>query len=540
MWQCVAALIGCMASVSIVQAADSTEAEPVAEVRGFASPKSLLNHFMKSMHEGDLDAAMTCMDLETIPPGVRSEIGERFTLELALVLERLQCAEMPDATKEDLFTVASTGAGEIVLRCRTGRGNERLWQFSSETIELMPRIFRSVMVLPPMAGSLMMQEGGPIVNAVQWRAPEIAVWLEMPMWLKHHIGGFEMYQWIGLAMIAMVSWVVSQIVGIPLRKILHRIAGRSGMGNDNLWQMPIHKSARAASWMVALKAAEWTVLLLALPLATLDNVLVGIKIVNLVLFTILGLTLIDFAGTWIRQADRAAAGQRAMDDLLVASGVRIAKIILVIVVVIWVVSILGAQSSVNRLLAGLGIGGIAFALALQEPLKNFFSSLVLAADRPFGVGDTLSFEGVKGKVEHVGFRTTILRTKLNTRLVVPNTTLVSTKLDTHGGNALKEFNVVLPIAFQADDSALQTLRVRVVDLLNKEPGVQQDSIEVGIVTLGVHGIEFGAKARFAKGAKPLWSVFGELNMQVLAIAKQLGLPLQTFALRSDGVGHTGP
>ena len=183
----------------------------------------------------------------------------------------------------------------------------------------------------------------------------------------------------------------------------------------------------------------------------------------------------------------------------------------------------------NRLLAGLGIGGIAFALALQEPLRNFFSSIVLAAERNFGVGDTLSFEGVQGKVEHVGFRTTTLRTKFETRLLVPNATMASTKLDTHSGNALKEFKAVLPIAFEAEPSQLQAFGERARELVRQAPGVRVKSLEVGVSSLGAFGIEFTVTALFEKGDTPTWETFDGLNRALLQAAHEMGLPLRARA-----------
>ena len=174
---------------------------------------------------------------------------------------------------------------------------------------------------------------------------------------------------------------------------------------------------------------------------------------------------------------------------------------------------------------GLGIGGIAFALALQEPLKNFFSSLVLAADRPFGVGDTLKFEGLEGKVERVGFRTTTMRTKLQTSLIIPNATLVSAKLEAHSGNALKVFKASLPIAFEADAASMDQLRVRARQLLEQAPGVQMSSIEAGVVNLSSYGIEFCVTACFAKGEISLAKVFDGLHVAILATAQELRLPL---------------
>jgi MscS family membrane protein len=313
----------------------------------------------------------------------------------------------------------------------------------------------------------------------------------------------------------------------PIRALLQRVAGRGATAVD--WGTVIARCTHAAGWTVALQSVAWMVLLLGLPLGALDLVLLAVKVTNVALVARLAMQLVDFAGTLARSRDRAGVSVRALDDLLVIILVRLTKILVVTGAVVWIVSILGAESSVNRVLAGLGIGGIAFALALQEPLRNFFSSIVLAADRPFGVGDTLSFEGVQGKVEHVGFRTTTLRTKLETRLVVPNATMASTKLDTHSGNALKEFKAVLPVSFDADPAVLKAFAERAQTLVREAPGVRVKSVETWVSSLGAYGIEFTVGALFEKRDTPSWETFDALNRALLQAAHDLCVPLRARA-----------
>lgn len=501
--------------------------EPAAQVAGYRSPNAVLTHFQRYVRAGDLDAAMRALDLSSIAPGVRDEIGEQSALKLALVLERLPEIDVPTNLDADVFVLVTTPRGDVTLRRHNGFGDEKLWQFSSSTIQSITPIFREFIQQPPLAKSLATNDGGPPIDPFQWSAPEIAVWLNMPEGLKREVLGLDLYQWIGFPLVALISFIISLLIQVPVKLILNRLAqGGTGLRGGRVdWPHLIRNTTNAVSWTVALQAANWLVLLLGLPNDALGTVLVCLQVANVVVFTRLGFTLIDYAGTWMSTHDKAAADSRAMDELLIASGVRLSKLLALIIMSVWVVMILGAQGSVDRMLAGLGIGGIAFALALQEPLKNFFSSLVLAADRPFSVGDTLKFEGLEGKVERVGFRTTTMRTKLQTSLVIPNATLVSAKLETHSGNALKVFKALLPIAFEADAASMDQLRARARQLLQEAPGVQISSIQVGVVNLSSNGIEFCATARFAKSDKPLPEVFDALHTAILAAARNLNLPL---------------
>jgi MscS family membrane protein len=75
---------------------------------------------------------------------------------------------------------------------------------------------------------------------------------------------------------------------------------------------------------------------------------------------------------------------------------------------------------VKAFIAGLGIGGLAFALAAQDTLANFFSSLMVAVDRPFRVGEFVRIGSAEGTVEDIGLRSTKLRTGARTQVVIPN------------------------------------------------------------------------------------------------------------------------
>ena len=529
---CVRLLICCAALLFASDFAHGEEAakptdQPNSQIVGYRSPDSVLSHFQRYVRDGDLDGAMRAMDLSSIAPGVRDEIGQRSALKLALVLERLPAVEVPKDLDADVFVLATTKHGDVTLRRHTGIGNEKLWQFSSSTIQSLPPIFREFIQQAPLAQSLAMNDGGAPLDPFQWSAPEIAVWLNMPPGLKREVLGLEIYQWMGFPLVALISWLIALLIQVPVKLFLNRLAqGGTDIRTGRVdWQHLISNTTHAVSWTVALQAANWLVLLLGLPIEALGTVLVCLQVANVIVITRLGFALIDYAGTWLSTRDKAAADSRAMDELLIASGVRLSKLLALIIMSVWVVMILGAEGSVDRMLAGLGIGGIAFALALQEPLKNFFSSLVLAADRPFGVGDTLKFEGLEGKVERVGFRTTTMRTKLQTSLIIPNATLVSAKLESHSGNALKVFKASLPIAFEADAASMDQLRLRARQILEQAPGVQIPSIEVGVVNISSNGIEFCVTACFAKGEISLAEVFDGLHVAILATAQELHLPL---------------
>jgi small-conductance mechanosensitive channel len=132
--------------------------------------------------------------------------------------------------------------------------------------------------------------------------------------------------------------------------------------------------------------------------------------------TVIFLTLIALriAQGWVISAMRRARVDTGT-QILVRRGLSIA---IVLTGVLIVLGILGASPA--GLVTVVGAVGLAFSLAIQDILKNFFSGVYLLLERPFRVGDTIRVKDQEGVVENIGVRTTTLRTVENVQVLVPN------------------------------------------------------------------------------------------------------------------------
>ncbi|MCM2324524.1 MAG: mechanosensitive ion channel family protein [Oligoflexia bacterium] len=132
-----------------------------------------------------------------------------------------------------------------------------------------------------------------------------------------------------------------------------------------------------------------------------------------------------------------------------------------------------AGISITPVLASLGVGSVAVALALQDTLSNFFSGLYLLADEPFRIGDFIRVEdGVEGHVEKIGWRSARIRTLGNNRIVVPNSKLASSRLTNFD---LEDRELSLPIevgvGYECDLSRVETVTIDVArQILSTTPG----------------------------------------------------------------------
>jgi len=138
------------------------------------------------------------------------------------------------------------------------------------------------------------------------------------------------------------------------------------------------------------------------------------------------LRLIDFFALILMY--KASLTESKADDQLVSFIKEALKVILIILSVFF---ILGAIFKLNiaSLIAGLGIGGLAIALAAKESLENLLGSFTIFLDKPFTIGDIIKVGTIEGTVEHIGFRSTRIRTVEKTYLTVPNKKMVDSELD---------------------------------------------------------------------------------------------------------------
>jgi len=116
-----------------------------------------------------------------------------------------------------------------------------------------------------------------------------------------------------------------------------------------------------------------------------------------------------------------------LDDMLVPIVRKSLKVLIVMLAALFSLQNFGFQ--VTTLLAGLGIGGLAFALAARDSIANIFGSIMIFLDQPFKIGERILVEGTDGVIEEVGLRSTKIRTLTGHLVTIPNNTIANTKIE---------------------------------------------------------------------------------------------------------------
>lgn len=156
------------------------------------------------------------------------------------------------------------------------------------------------------------------------------------------------------------------------------------------------------------------------------------------------------------------------------------KLVSWILAIFW---ILGSVFHVNvpALITGLGIGGVAIALAGKETVENFFAAFTILSDKPFQTGDTIKLGDIEGIVERIGFRSTRLRNSDGSAYIIPNQNLVSQNLINLSSRDNRGMKVIVNMKYGITHEALQQLTDKLREAIKAIPLVKEP-IEINIET----------------------------------------------------------
>ena len=224
-----------------------------------------------------------------------------------------------------------------------------------------------------------------------------------------------------------------------------------------------------------------------------------------------------------------------LDDQLVPLVRKSLKILIVIIGVLFILQNNGIN--VASLLAGLGLGGLAFALAARDTLANFFGSVTIFIDKPFQIGDWVKTGNVEGTVEEVGFRSTRIRTFYNSLISVPNSTLANTDVDNLGLRKYRRVKMMLNLTYDTPPEKLEAFVEGIKAIIVANKHMWKDFYEVHFNQFGPHSLDVLV---YCFLEVPSWS--DELQqkhnffMEILRLAKDIGVsfafPTQTLHVDS--------
>lgn len=229
-----------------------------------------------------------------------------------------------------------------------------------------------------------------------------------------------------------------------------------------------------------------------------------------------------------------AAGKPELAAVTPLAG-RAAKVCLVVLGGVSVAAALGYP--VASLVAGLGLGGLALALAAQKTAENVFGSVSIGVDQPFRVGDFVRIDDVVGTVESLGLRSTRVRTLDRTLVTLPNGSLADTRIENFAARDRIRLACVLGVEYGTTARQMRSILAGVEEVLRAHPKVWSDAVVVRFRELAASSLDVEVMAWFAT---PDWGEFQlirqEVLLQFMAVVEAAGasfaFPTRTLHVRA--------
>ena len=358
-----------------------------------------------------------------------------------------------------------------------------------------------------------------------------------PNWLSEglftiRILGIELWQWTALGLLLVLSVLAAWIVTGTLHRLANRIAAQTDSDLDNRLVESGVKPVRFVVWLALFYLGALVLGISGLVMDFLDSA-------GLIL-AVLGVTWLLLRMTNVVSEvmeDRLKAKEDKAVLALLPMGRRVVK------VVIWGLAFLGVVQNlgfdITGLVAGVGVGGIAIALAAQKTVENLFGGATLLVDQPIRVGDYCKFGSMAGTVEDVGLRSTRVRTLDRTLITVPNSEFSQTQIENFGARDRIRLYVILGFRYETTPDQFRYLLSELRALLWSHPKIDKNTVRVRFVGFGAYSLDVEVAAYVPTSD---WNEFlairEDIFLRIMDITKQSGssfaFPSQTSYLCRDG------
>jgi small-conductance mechanosensitive channel len=214
-----------------------------------------------------------------------------------------------------------------------------------------------------------------------------------------------------------------------------------------------------------------------------------------------------------RGADRVFAG--SLDIINFVSSMLIWSLLML-------VALSNFGVNITALLAGLGVGGVAVALALQNVLGDLFASLSIALDKPFVVGDSLVIDAFIGKVEHIGIKTTRLRSESGEQIVLSNADILKSRVRNYGRAPELRALATLRVGFDTPLEQLRAIPALLEGVVREQPQARFERCH--FKTLGEASFQFELTYFVREpNVNPLLDLQQTVNLRIVEEFRRLGV-----------------
>lgn len=472
-----------------IETLDDIHAEIQAVIRSYLSSSRLYVSDREARQiahaEQRLDLVRRTLDLSEVPAALADQLADTRVLQLKEVLDRIDLpdfADIPDARamEAEEFRRWRVPGTEITIRQVEQGPRAGEYLFSPETVQRIPDFYRKVADLPYRSRATAgwydryRYGGGGMYKLVPYR------WmLALPDWSKHLVLDQPLWRWFGILVVLLAATLLYRLV-------VRVTTGWAGRGSAPELRMQWAQLTRPLMLLILIPVVEH--------LFTRNLGLTGIiqEPATLALWAAFTLAL-----TWMVWqsghvvAESIVATQDlhsgSIDSQLIRLGLRLIATILSIAILIIGAQHLGIPA--YSVIAGLGVGGIAIALAARDSLANLLGSLLIMFEKPFRVGHWIKLGDTEGIVESIGFRSTRIRTFYNSLVSIPSNTLVNSTVDNMHMRYYRRVRTTLHIRYDTPADRVDAFIRAIEQLVLDSPHTRKDRYRIRLDDFSDFGLQ---------------------------------------------------
>lgn len=485
------------------------------------TPRDTMAGFLEATGRRDYARAAEYLDLSRIARAHRGEQGPALAHELRIVIDQAVPIDLDDLSDQpagspqeglppDRALVGTVptkaGAARLLLQRMPGPEDGRTWKVAASTVAQIPRLYREL-GYGPLAAYL-----PPVFFEIRFL--ELALWQWLALLLLVALA--SAIGWIGTAFVLRIlgpivrraapvlgEQLLAVLVG-PLRLALSVAAFVLGSGLLNL-PISAHQFFRETEKALVIVVLAWVVVRVADRLA-------------------------DLATERLRSAGRSTA------IAVVPLGRKATKVVIIVLAVLAVLQNIGLN--VTGILAGLGIGGLAVALAAQKTVENLFGGVTLILDQPVRVGDFCRFGERVGTVEEVGLRSTRIRTLDRTVVSIPNGHFASLELENFTVRDQIWLLTTIGVRYETTPDQLRHVLLEIRRMLYAHPRVDPRPARIRFVNFGAYSLDLEIFAYVSTADyDEFLAIREDIYLRIMDIVEQSGtgfaFPSQTTYLARD-------
>jgi MscS family membrane protein len=513
-----------------------------------SSPRDTLRTFLQNFSEG-VDAwradkpdaeiersflrAANTFDFSALPELQRVAA---MAVKMALLREILDRVELPpyseipgdEDVKADAITrwVIPNTTIEIV---KIGDGPKAgQFLFSKQTVAGLEASYRQAENLPYKKGAIVHVYSELRASPGSWLPRSIRD--HLPRWATRVVLGPGIWQWLALAILLGATALAFRILSrLAIRWDLQQRSGRASRRLGSPVALLVASGLAHLVYLVAFNVIG----LFEFPLTLVSYLMLAIQVGSLAWFTII---ISGRLADAVAERSEKEPEKQHFDAALMRILFRLASIVILVFIGIYAAEFVGIP--IAPLIAGLGVGGLAIALAIRPTLENVIGGLTLFADRPVRVGDFCGYGGNVGTVEQIGLRSTRIRSLERTLITVPNSEFAQMQIDNFAARDQRLFKTVLQLRYETTPDQLRYVLAALRKMLLGHPLVTAAPARVRFVGYGASSLDLEVFAYLrCQDQGTFLAVQEDILLRIADIVSEAGTgfayPSQTVYYRRD-------